>query len=114
MENKERTIRIYGREKSVEKDGKTLKFVSFSYTKDGVTFYQVKFNQDCENVPKQSGYWLITVNPEDVSKQKGKTNSNGNKNNDILWIANIISKTKDTVYEKEVAEKRAEEINNIL
>lgn len=110
----QKTIRIYGKEKSVEKDGKTLKFVSFSYTKDGETFYQVKFNQDCENVPKQSGYWLITVDTEDVSKQKGKINSNGNKNNDILWIRNIIKKSKDEEYEKAVTEKRAKEIEDIL
>lgn len=110
----QKTIRIYGKEKSVEKDGKTLKFVSFSYTKDGETFYQVKFNQDCENVPKQSGYWLITVDTEDVSKQKGKLNSNGNKNNDILWIANIIKKQKDEAYEAEVAKRRADEIEDII
>lgn len=110
----EKTIRIYGKEKVVENEGKKNKFVSFSYTKDGVTFYQVKFNQDCENVPKQAGYWKITVDTEDVSKQKGKLNSNGNKNNDILWIRNIIKKTKDEAYEKEVAEKRAKEINDIL
>ena len=110
----QKTIRIYGKEKVVENEGKKNKFISFSYTKDGVTFYQIKFNQDCENVPKQAGYWNITVDTEDVSKQKGKVNSNGNKNNDILWIRNIISKEKDTAYEEEVAKKRAEDINNIL
>lgn len=110
----EKTIRIYGKEKTVENEGKKNKFVSFSYTKDGEVFYQVKFNQDCENVPKQAGYWLITVDTEDVSKQKGKLNSNGNKNNDILWIRNIIKKSKDEEYEKAVAEKRSKEIEDIL
>lgn len=109
-----KTIRIYGKEKVVENEGKKNKFVSFSYTKDGGTFYQIKFNQDCENVPKQSGYWLIEVDTEDVSKQKGKINSNGNRNNDILWIRNIISKKKDEAYEKEVTEKRTKEIEDIL
>ena len=110
----EKTIRIYGKEKTVENEGKSNKFISFSYTKDGVTFYQVKFNQECENVPKQKGYWLITVDTEDVSKQKGKTNSAGNKNNDILWIKNILKKKKDDDYEAEVYEKRCKEIEDIL
>ena len=110
----EKTIRIYGKEKTVENEGKKNKFVSFSYTKDGEKFFQVKFNQDCENVPKQAGYWLITVDTEDVSKQKGKINANGNKNNDILWIRNIIKKSKDEEYEKAVAEKRSKEIEDIL
>ena len=109
-----KTIRIFGKEKQVEQEGKTLKFVSFSYTKDGETFYQVKFNQNCENVPKQKGYWLIDVDTEDVSKQKGKVNANGNKNNDILWIANIAKKVKDEKYEAEVAKRRAEEIEEVL
>lgn len=110
----EKIIRIYGKDKEVENDGVKNKFVSFSYTKDGVKFFQVKFNQECENVPKKSGYWLITINPEDVSIQKGKINSNGNKNNDILWIRNIIKKEKDTAYEKEVADRKAKEIADIL
>lgn len=109
-----KTIRIYGKDKTVEKDGTTLKFVTFSYTKDGETFYQVKFNQDCENVPKKSGYWLVTVDTEDVSIQKGKVNSNGNKNNDILWIANIAKKEKDEAYEAEVAKRKAEKIEEVL
>lgn len=110
----QKTIRIFGKEKTVENEGKKNTFVSFSYTKDGETFYQVKFNQECENVPKKAGYWLIEVDTEDISKQRGKINKNGNKNNDILWISNIISKKKDDDYEKAVAKKRADEINDIL
>ena len=110
----EKTIRIFGKEKTVENEGKKNTFVSFSYTKDGKTFYQVKFNQECENVPKKAGYWLITIDTEDVSKQRGKINSNGNKNNDILWISNIISKKKDEEYERQVADNRAKELEEIL
>ena len=110
----EKTIRIFGKEKTVENEGKKNIFVSFSYTKDGETFFQVKFNQECENVPKKAGYWKITVDTEDVSIQKGKINKNGNKNNDILWISNILKKEKDEAYEKEVAEKRAKRVQEVL
>ena len=110
----EKTIRIFGKEKTVDNNGVKNTFVSFSYTKDGERFFQVKFNQECENVPKKAGYWLITLDSEDVSIQKGKINSNGNKNNDILWIRNIAKKVKDEKYEKEVADRKAQEINDIL
>lgn len=110
----EKTIRIFGKEKTVGEGDKKQKFISFSYTKDGKVFYQVKFNQTCDNVPKTEGYWLITLDSEDVSIKKVKPNENGFKNNDILWIANISKKVKDTVYEEEVAKRKRQEVEDVL
>lgn len=107
----EKTIRIFGKEKQLDNG---VKFVSFSYTKDGEKFLQVKFNQACDNVPKTSGYWLITVDTEDVSLKKGKKLDNGNRANDILWVSNIIKKAKDAEYEAQVATKRKEELEEAL
>ena len=107
----EKTIRIFGKEKQLDNG---VKFVSFSYTSNGNDFYQVKFNQACDNVPKTSGYWKITVDTQDVSLKKGKKLEDGKRANSILWISNIIKKVKDAEYEAEVKKKREDELNSVL
>lgn len=107
-----KTIRIFGREKQSQ-DGKT-KFTSWSYTKDGVEFYDVKFTQECTTAPKKPGYWLITFDTNEVSKERKKRNQDGFKYNDVLWFRAIISATYDEDYAKEVEAERQAEIDELF
>lgn len=110
MENKTKTIRIFGKEIATT-DGK--KFVKWSYTKDGVTFYDVKFARNCLQVPTVRGYWLVTFDISDCRKQKGKKTEKFTYN-DTLWIMQTLNIAKDDKYEAEVAEQRLQELEDIL
>lgn len=111
MENK--VIRVFGRERQTQ-DGKN-KFIAWSYTKDGETYYEVKFTQECTTQPKKPGYWLLTLNPKDCSIQHRKSKKDDLfKPNDVLWIDNVIDCKHDEEYEKLVAQRRLEEVNDIL
>ena len=101
-----KTIRIFGRERK-DTDGKS--FIAFSYTKDGDTFYQVKFKKDCASTPKKAGYWLIDIEPKDCNIQKRKAQE-GFKPNDVLWIDNCSNVRVDKDYENELRERHEKEM----
>lgn len=115
----EKTIRIYGAEKSTQ-DGK--KFIKWSYTKDGKKFYEVHFTKECA-VPSKRGYYLVTVDLKDVnikkSKQKTFTNDETGEvitiqPNDIMWVKQVNKFVSDTEYEAELEKKRLDDLSNIL
>lgn len=108
--NIEKIIRVYGREVQL-KDGGS--FVKFSYTKDGKTFYDVKFNKGCDQMPTSRGYWLITVLSEDVNVQRVK-HEKGVRTNDILWIKQVQDLKKDKVYEEVKNSIKQSEVNALL
>lgn len=105
-----KTIRIFGRERK-DNDGK--KFVVYSYTKDGKTFYQLKFRKECTMLPKETGYWLIEVDTNDCQVQRMKANKDF-KPNDILWIKNITSVKRDSAYEEVIRAAREQEIEDLF
>ena len=109
-----KTIRVFGKELKT-KEGRT--FVKYSYTKDGKKFYDVHFGRQCY-VPSLTGYVLFELNSEEVSIQKGKTIINKKKEevktNDILWINKLDKATEDVEYNKQLAEKKLKELEEIL
>ena len=63
------TLSIFGRERTKENGEK---FCKYSFTPDGVDFYEIVFKKECMTTPKQAGYWKMTVNEEDVDFKDGK------------------------------------------
>jgi len=80
------------------------KFLEYSYINKKGTYYKVKFRMDCNQYPKETGYWKIESNEEDVSLEKGYISKEGYNVPPTLWIHNVVKFYKD-----EEAEKRAEE-----
>lgn len=103
------TIRVYTRELSMKDDSKK-KFVTHSYTKDGVKFYQVKFGLTAIASPKTKGYWLVELEKETCSIQPSKIDGR----NDILWIHDVYSVVKDEEYEKELEERRQRQLDDVF
>lgn len=119
MENK--TIRIYGAEKTTQGENKK-KFIKWSYTKDGKTFYEVKFTSECA-IPSKRGYYLLTINPKKVNIKVTKTKTYYNeetdslidiKPNDIMWVQEIINIVPDKEYEAELEKKRLDDVMAVL
>jgi ABC-type phosphate transport system auxiliary subunit len=110
-----KTIRIYARKKTITmKSDKTTKdIMEYSYTKDGEKFFQVKFKLECEKQPKQSGYYLLDVNENDLSIQHSKPQEKFTPN-DVLWIGNVVDFRQDIEYEKELESKRLKEIKALF
>lgn len=120
MENnvnvKERTIRVFGREKT-RNDG--TKYVEYSFTKDGDTFYRVSFTNDCSIRPTKVGYWLLKIDANTVSLKKAqqKTNKDGVKymTNPTMFIGNVLAKpVEDTEYAAQVAKMKQDAVDDLL
>lgn len=112
-------IRVYASEKKTL-DGQNT-FIKWSYTKDGETFFEVKFTKKCA-IPQEKGYYLLEADSKDINikktKEKTYTDDNGVvttvKPNNILWFKAIKSITRDEVYEAELEAKREAEVNELL
>ena len=109
-------IRVFGKERTKETGEK---FVVYSYTPNGQQFLKVAFTKECATTPKKTGYYLLTVNPKDLSIKKGKTiidNETGRqfKENDTLFIANIASLKEDNEYEKVRQALKQSDVEDLL
>lgn len=106
-----KTITIFGKQKT-KKDGKT-KFLTWSYSKELKNgerrFFEVKFTQSCELCPKKEGFWKLELDTIDVSIEK----RNG-KLNDILWIKKVENLEVDEQALKDLKEKQAKELEEVL
>lgn len=109
VENK--TIRIFGREVT-SKDGKN-KFPVYSFTPNGEDFYKVVFTKKCETTPKETGYYLLEVSPNDLSFKKGQV-VDGKKYNDTMFIDKVIKMKKDVEYEAKAEQQRFERTMSVL
>lgn len=100
-------ITIFGKELKT-KDGK--KFVKYTYTRDGNTFYNFKVSQ---NSPKQlanmTGYLKVSFQLNKSFIKKGKTNEKGFTDNDTIWVTELLNVEVDTEA-KALADKRKQEI----
>ena len=106
----EKTIRIYAKQVKTEK----VNFLRFSYTKDGKKYYDVKFMQGSA-MPTESGYWLLTVDLNDVNTAKGKKREGSKyEPNDVLWVKRAISLKKDVDFEKQRKEERLTALADLL
>lgn len=105
-----KTIRIFGKEVSTQ-DGK--KFPVYSFTPDGQQFFKVVFTKKCETTPKETGYYLIEVSPNDISIKRGQV-VEGKKYNDTMFIDKIVKLTKDVAYEKKAEEQRFNAVMDVL
>lgn len=104
----EKTMKIFGREQRTS-EGK--KFYTYTYTKDGKTFFKVKFKMGCSNIPTGKGYYLITINKEELSLQKFKNHPEWNS---VIWIDNIIKCVADEESNNKRSAKMLEEIDNLF
>lgn len=114
MKNTQITLRVYGKERSRE-DG--TKYTEYSYTPNGKKFVKVVFTKSCLTSPKETGYWFVTVNKEDLSIKQGKEKKSERGTyleNDKMFVKNVINVKKDEEYEKTREARRAEEINELL
>ena len=105
-----KTIRIFGREITT-KDGKS--FVTYSFTPNGEDYYKIVFTKKCETTPKETGYYLLEVSPNDVSFKKGQV-VDGKKYNDTMFIDRVVRMSKDTAYEEKAEEQRFERTMSVL
>lgn len=80
------------------------KFLGYSYINKKGTYYKVKFRMDCNQYPKEAGYWKIETENGEVSIEKGYMTKERYNVPPTLWIHNVVKFEKD-----EEAVKRAEE-----
>ena len=80
------------------------KFLEYSYINKKGTYYRVKFRSDCNQYPKEPGYFSLEVEDDKVSLKKGYISKEGYNVPSELWIHNVSKFAKD-----QEAEKRAEE-----
>ena len=106
----QKTIKIYGKEYKT-REGTT--FTRYSYTKDGEKFYQIKFTKDSHFTATQKGYCLLTIDDDNVSIQKGPT-KNGYKQNDIIWIKQVIKFEVDKNATEEYNANKQQLIKDLL
>lgn len=111
MTNTIRTIKLHAQE--IKKDKQT--FISCSAEING-KWYKIKFTKDCDNAPKRKGLYELTVNFDNLSREKGKTyTTKDNKkavSNDIIWVKNIVSIEKYS--EEQLAEENRLEMSEIF
>ena len=106
----QKTIKIYGKEYTT-KEGNT--FTRYSYTKDGEKFYQIKFTKASHFSATQKGYCLLTIDDDKVSIQKGPT-KNGFKQNDIIWVKEVINFEVDKNATQEYNANKQQLIKDLL
>lgn len=106
-------LSIFGRERSKETDGKVEKFCKYSFTPDGVDFYEIVFKKECVMTPKTSGYWKITVEEDDIDFKDGKV-VEGQKRPNKMYISNVVKIEKDTEAEEAYKAKRVEKRKSVL
>lgn len=107
-----KSIRVFAREVHTKDNKKS--FLSYSYTKDGETYYKVKFTRDCQGLPKEQGYYLMEIDTNKTSLEKVNELYNDKKLNDIIWIRELYSCKRDTEYEKDLLEKQKEFLEELL
>ena len=78
-----------------EKNGKEYNFLAYEgYTKNGDKC-RFKFTNECNNVPQETGNFILTVDKKDINRDKG------NRYN-VFWIKNVIKCEKfDNVYDND-------------
>lgn len=103
-------LSIFGRER-VKENGE--KFCKYSFTPDGVDFYEIVFKKECMTTPKTAGYFKVTVEEDDIDFKDGKV-VDGVKKPNKMYIANVIKIVKDTEAEEAYKQKRIEKRKNVL
>lgn len=103
-------LSIFGRERTKE-DGE--KFCKYSFTPDGVDFYEIVFKKECMTTPKKAGYWKLTVEEDDLDFKDGKV-VEGKKNPNKMFVANVIKIEKDEEAEEAYKAKRIEKRKSVL
>ena len=96
--------------KEIKKADGTGTFVSCS-AKINNNWYKIKFTKECTVSIKTRGLYDITVKVDDMSRQKGreKATKNGKKvkENDTIWINNVVSLRKYTKEEMDEINRNA-------
>lgn len=114
METKElklKEITVFG--KSI-KTKRGVDFIKYQYTKDGVKFYDIKFTKDCATKPELLGYVKLTFDKTTSFMMAGEVGESGFKNNDVIWIRNLISYEQDLEYAKLHPSKKQQELNELF
>jgi len=104
------TLSIFGRERTKENGEK---FCKYSFTPDGVDFYEIVFKKECMTTPKQAGYWKLTVNEDDVDFKDGKV-VEGQKIPNKMFVANVLKIEKDVEAEEQYKAKRIEKRKSVF
>ena len=105
------TLSIFGRERTKQENGE--KYCKYSFTPDGVDFYEIVFKKECTTTPKKSGYWLMTVNDDDLDFKDGKV-VDGQKQPNKMYVSNVIKIEKDVKAEEAFKQKRIEKRKSVL
>lgn len=101
---------------SKEKGGKVFFDLNWKNPKND-DYFKVKFKLEA-GLPsiKESGYYLLEINANDVSLQNTKFNrkdgSTGTQT--IIWISKFSSCTRNIKYEEELEEKKRALINEMF
>ena len=105
-------ITIFGKEVKT-KTGKT--FVKYSYTKDGATFYNVKVAQkSTKQLGNRTGYLKISFELDKSFVKKGKVVGNDFKENDTIWILELIDVVEDTQASIEAEARRKKSMEQVF
>lgn len=101
------TIRIFGREQTTQEG---TSYIRYSYTTDGKTFYDIRFTKSCDKAPNGTGYYLITLDTDNVKPYKNKKEGG----NEVLKIFSVIDIEKDKKYEDLKKNERIKKVESIL
>lgn len=107
----QKTIRIYGREYTA-KNGNN--FVRYSFTPDGKVFYVIKFCKDCKMIPNKAGYVQLTLDKDTCTIQHGKVLADNKKENDTIWVHNVIDYQIDVEANKEIEENKKKALDKVF
>lgn len=107
------TMRVFAK---ARKNSKGKEFLTYSFTKDGKKFYDVRFRQsiDTHNIPHNVGYWLLTIPKGQANIKKATPDENGKLWNDIIWVKECVKCVEDEEYEKKREQERNQEVDDLL
>lgn len=109
-----KTIRIRAKQYQ-KKDGKGSFFGFNKVNGKGNSTHQIKCTMNAGSLPiKEAGYYLLEVEANTVSLQKGKT-VDGRKYLDVLWLQERpVSCRRDVDYEAKIKALKEKEVEEIL
>lgn len=103
-------IRVYA--KKVNYQGRY--FLSYSFTKNGKKFYDVKFRKEVRELPTGSGFWLVSVPKGMCNISKAKPDKKGHIWNDVIWVQEVVSCVRDEKYEKAREDEKQQELDELF
>ena len=90
------------------------KFLEYGYKNKKGQYYRVKFRSDCNQYPKDKGYWSIEFEKENASIENGRLTKEGYNIPATLWIHKLSKFEKDEEAEKQAIKNRQAALDEAL